>query len=80
MTSKKQRTTKSLAKCGLDITQHQLLFLYYAVLLIATEFYSTKIFILNFKIKNQQQFPADGSMNTRTSPSLERCKPFYLYA
>jgi len=58
-------------KMRLDITQHQLLLCYCAVVIKATEFCSAKNFILNFKIKNQQQFPLRGSQNISTSPDRE---------
>jgi len=37
---------QGLAKCGLDITQHQLLFCDCAVVIGATEFFSAKKFYL----------------------------------
>jgi hypothetical protein len=39
--------TNGLAKCGLDITQHQLLFYYCAAVISATELYSAKKFYLD---------------------------------
>jgi hypothetical protein len=43
------RTTRGLAKRGLDITQHQLLFCYSAAVVGVMDFFSSKNFILNFK-------------------------------
>ncbi len=39
----KLQVTIGLAKCGLDNTQHQLLFCYCAIVIRATELYSSKI-------------------------------------
>jgi len=61
MTKKKLLPTKGLAKCGLDNTQHQLLFYNCAAVVKATKLYPTKNFILSFKpayrrqVKKQQQ-------------------------
>ena len=75
---KNDRTTRGLAKCGLDIMQHQLLFCYCAAVVRATELYSTKNFILNFKPayrqagKKSTTVRADGMLLSAIRQALKR--------
>ena len=68
-------STISLAKMGLDNTQHQLLFCYCAAVVGATEVCSSKNFILSFKPayrqagKKSTTVPGRRNAIIRTSPS-----------